>query len=64
MVDHDARIDVWWEIQHKWNVTTETNLRAVDARVSVIEKKVFAVSSIAAVLGALLGSFISTWFRA
>jgi len=55
----DGRDDAWWEAQHEWNSRVEKDMRTLERRVSVVERKMAAVAAIASTLGGFLGALIA-----
>ena len=56
IAEHDARINAYWEQQHKDNDIMFRKLKCIDTRVTTIEKKIMLVCGVFAGLGALLGN--------
>lgn len=59
---HEAKIDAWWEEQHKLNVLGRVRFEALEHRVSSVEKRVIWASGAAAGAGAVLGSLLKSFF--
>lgn len=57
--DHDARIDAWWEEQHRRNRSVDDRLDGITKRLSALERRIMwfcgAASAIGGIVGALLG---------
>ena len=62
MIDHDARIDVWWEIQHKLNAKVEEEMGSLGLRISACEKKLMLIAGAASAVGGLVGGLLAKWF--
>jgi len=55
----DGRDDAWWAAQHGWNGKVEKDMRTLERRVSVVERKMAAVAAIASTVGGFLGAIIA-----
>ena len=58
VIDHDSRIDVWWEQQHVWNARMEQKMDRISLRLTALEKRVMWLSGAAAAIGALIGNLL------
>ena len=56
--EHDGRINAWWEAQHDWNAKVEARITVLEKRVTAIEIRIAMIAGVAAILGSLLGQFI------
>ena len=63
IADHDGRIDAYWDAQHALNSDNEERFKALDTRLTSMEKRVIGFSGAAAGIGALVGTLISVWLR-
>lgn len=59
-VDHDARIDVWWKQQFRWNAAKDDADDVRDARIRALELKIVYWTGGASMLGATIG-VVTTW---
>ncbi len=55
---HDARIDAYWEAQHRWNDKMELKLHALGLRLGAVEKRVMWIAGACAGAGAGVGSVL------
>ncbi len=60
MIEHDARIDSYWESQFKANAEVLKRICALGERTSAIEKRLVWIAGFASALGGMGGSLL-TW---
>ncbi len=60
MVEHDARIDSYWERQFKANAEVLDRICSINARTTAIEKRLVWIAGFASALGGMGGSLL-TW---
>lgn len=56
---NDARIDAFWDQQHKWNDTVDKKFYSFRLRLEAVEKRVVWIAGIASGLGSTMGFVLS-----
>ena len=56
---NDARIDAFWDQQHKWNDTADKKFYNFRLRLEAVEKRVVWIAGIASGLGSTMGFLLS-----
>ena len=62
IIEHDARIDVFWDNQHKLNDRNSERFGEIFVRLSSIEKKLYLITGLGSLIGGGGGAFIATLF--
>jgi hypothetical protein len=60
IVDHDARIDVYWEQQHALNIVLQEQLAKLGTSVIAINNKLYWFCGVASVAGGMIGHFVTS----
>ena len=61
MAEHRGRTETLWAAQHLWNKQYREDMKGISVRISKVEKTVAGFAGLAAVVGAILGTFLSRW---
>jgi hypothetical protein len=60
IIEHDARIDVYWGNQHAWNKRVDEKIGLLGSRLTALEKRVVWLTAAAAAIGGALGTGINS----